>query len=135
MEFTGFPKIARLNREIVITEKIDGTNAQIFINEAGGLFAGSRTRWITPGKDDNYGFAGWVERNRKELLKLGPGQYFGEWWGAGIQRRYGMTEKVFSLFRQPEVLPSCCRVVPVLLLGSVLPSHYRRRAGRPCARG
>jgi hypothetical protein len=29
VEFAGFPKIARLSRECVITEKIDGTNAQI----------------------------------------------------------------------------------------------------------
>ena len=31
MEFKEFPKLARLSREIVITEKIDGTNASIFI--------------------------------------------------------------------------------------------------------
>ncbi len=35
LEFNEFPKIARLSREIVITEKLDGTNASIFIqNEA-----------------------------------------------------------------------------------------------------
>ena len=33
-EFREFPKIARLSRNMVVTEKIDGTNAQIFI-EAG----------------------------------------------------------------------------------------------------
>lgn len=115
--FVGFPKIARLNREIVITEKIDGTNAQIYINEAGELLAGSRTRWIYPGKEDNYGFAGWVERNATELLKLGPGHHFGEYWGAGIQRRYNQNQKNFSLFRQPLVLPWCCLVVPVLYRG------------------
>jgi hypothetical protein len=27
-EFVEFPKIARLSREMIITEKIDGTNAQ-----------------------------------------------------------------------------------------------------------
>ena len=32
-EFIEFPKMARLSRECVITEKIDGTNAQIFIEE------------------------------------------------------------------------------------------------------
>jgi len=30
-DFMKFPKIGRLNRNIVISEKIDGTNAQIFI--------------------------------------------------------------------------------------------------------
>lgn len=116
--FVGFPKIARLNRDIVVTEKIDGTNAQIYITEEGNIYAGSRTRWIYPGKADNYGFAGWVSDNTTELLKLGPGHHFGEWWGAGIQRRYNQTEKWFSLFQQPALyLPVCCRVVPVLYRG------------------
>jgi hypothetical protein len=137
-EFEPWPKMARLSRECVITEKIDGTNAQVFITEDGQIFAGSRTRWITPA-DDNYGFARWVEENKSELLKLGPGRHFGEYWGAGIQRRYGLTEKRFSLFntlrwcsthRGPvemlpgqELAPACCHVVPVLYRGEFLTSH------------
>ena len=35
MEFMEFPKIASLSRECIITEKIDGTNGQIFIDEDG----------------------------------------------------------------------------------------------------
>ena len=31
--FIGFPKISRLSREIIISEKIDGTNGCIFIGE------------------------------------------------------------------------------------------------------
>lgn len=116
-EFTGFPKIARLNRDIIVSEKIDGTNAQVYISEYGEIIAGSRSRWLAPGKEDNYGFAAWVENNAPELLRMGPGRHFGEWWGARIQRRYNQTEKIFSLFRQPEVLPACCRVVPVLYTG------------------
>jgi hypothetical protein len=98
-EFFAFPKIARLSREIVVTEKLDGTNAQIVIDEDGGVRVGSRTRWITPERD-NYGLAGWVSRNIDEVRKLGPGRHFGEWWGAGIQRKYGLTgsDKRFSLF-------------------------------------
>lgn len=30
-EFKEFPKMGRLSRECVVTEKIDGTNAQIYI--------------------------------------------------------------------------------------------------------
>ncbi len=37
MEFKEFPKIARLTRDCIITEKIDGTNASIYISENGGL--------------------------------------------------------------------------------------------------
>lgn len=126
--FVEFPKIARLSRGAVVTEKIDGTNAQIHITDAGEIFAGSRTRWITPAAD-NYGFAAWVEAHRQELLELGPGSHFGEWWGCGIQRRYGLTEKRFSLFNTArwslEVHgghaanppPACCHVVPILYAG------------------
>ena len=31
MEFQEFPKMARLAREVIVTEKIDGTNAQVYI--------------------------------------------------------------------------------------------------------
>lgn len=99
VEFQEFPKMARLSRDIIITEKIDGTNAQLLISEDGNITVGSRTRWITP-QDDNYGFAKWVEENKCNLIKLGAGRHFGEWWGSGIQRGYGLQkgEKRFSLF-------------------------------------
>jgi hypothetical protein len=115
-EFQAFRKIPRLSREMTITEKIDGSNAQIFITEGGMLRAGSRNRWLSVGKKDNFGFAGWVEANKQELLKLGPGRHFGEWWGVGIQRGYGLTERRFSLFHTHGIaeLPSCVSVVPVL---------------------
>ena len=97
IEFKEFPKIARLSREVIVTEKIDGTNASIFIGDNGEFLTGSRTQWITPEKD-NYGFSRWAHERKEELLKLGPGLHFGEWWGQGIQRKYGMTEKRWSLF-------------------------------------
>lgn len=121
IEFPPMQKIARLSREVVITEKIDGTNASVYITEDGKVYAGSRTRWISP-EDDNYGFAKWVKFNETELLKLGPGHHFGEWWGNGIQRNYGLKEKRFSLFnvaRWESTIdkPSCVSVVPVLARG------------------
>ena len=120
-EFVQFKKMPRLSREIIITEKIDGTNAQVTITEDGEVFAGSRTRWITV-EDDNHGFARWVEQNKTELLKLGVGTHFGEWWGTGIQRGYYLSEKRFSLFNtekwnDSEVRPKCCHVVPILYKG------------------
>ena len=73
MEFEAFPKIPRLSRDIVINEKIDGTNATIWIDDLGrDMLIGSRKQWITPA-NDNYGFARWVMQNKKELLTLGPG--------------------------------------------------------------
>ena len=108
-------------REIVVTEKIDGTNASVHIGEDGSFMVASRTRWITP-EEDNYGFAKWAYANKEELMQLGPGAHFGEWWGLGIQRNYGLKEKRFSLFNvckwtAENPPPACCSVVPVLYSG------------------
>lgn len=171
--FQEFPKMARYSRECIITEKIDGTNAQILIVPkaefdrqwdeflAAGpdtrpsspiaaatvddmvLIAGSRTRWIRPkapgekGDPDNYGFAAWVKANASELVKLGPGRHFGEWFGSGINRAYGLVngDRRFALFNVSRWIPAteaseqgvlnketgeviyCCRVVPTLAVG------------------
>lgn len=146
--FEEFRKIARLNRECTITEKIDGTNAQIFIVNAvaAGLypsvpptivikdglymFAGSRNRWLNP-QEDNFGFAQWVLDHADALFGLGEGRHYGEWWGSGIQRGYGLPkgEKRFSLFnthkwtngmhgsKEASHIPPMCHVVPVLYQG------------------
>ncbi|MEM9605864.1 MAG: RNA ligase family protein [Actinomycetota bacterium] len=152
--FQPFPKIPRLNRDIVITEKIDGTNAQVaLIPEADipeddrrfvlgwhdlvehdteyddfpstryGLLAGSRKRWLRPEKnEDNFGFAAWVDQWQAGpsglVDTLGPGRHFGEWYGVGIQRGYGLRERRFALFNTKRwsdvVLPDGVDVVPVL---------------------
>lgn len=128
-EFKEFGKIPRLNRQMVITEKIDGTNGAIVImpishingitNEDGTVtlydhdqrmlikrsgdhlvFAQSRSRYIDT-EYDNFGFAEWIHNNADALVDtLGSGHHFGEWWGHGIQRGYGLPkgEKRFSLF-------------------------------------
>jgi hypothetical protein len=130
-EFTGWPKIHRLSRQCIITEKLDGTNAQVYIDDEGNVFAGSRTRWVTP-TSDNFGFATWVRDNASKLVQLGPGRHFGEWYGKGIQRGYGLDHRRFALFnvgrwRDPKAIhnmlnaqedcPPCCTVVPVLWSG------------------
>lgn len=169
LPFQKFDKIPRLSRDIVITEKIDGTNGQIYncglieiSNSFAGdyqnqesytlafiekyclyrdfenglyMFAGSRTRWLDcSGSGDNYGFAKWVKANAEELMKLGEGRHYGEWWGKGIQRNYGLDEKRFSLFNvgrwikleegeglkedsKLKECPKCCSVVPILYEG------------------
>ena len=133
-EFKSFSKIPRLNRECVISEKIDGTNASVSINPEGTeINAASRTRWISVGSD-NFGFAKWVEDNRVELLRLGPGRHFGEWWGVGIQRGYGLSERRFSLFHpkwQDEATrPACCKAVPILYHGPFNTTAVQAAVGR-----
>lgn len=119
--FVGFRKIPRLSREIIITEKIDGTNAVIFNGEDGEFLVGKKSAWITT-ENDNHGFAKWAFANKQELQLLGPGYHFGEWWGQGIQRGYGLKEKRFSLFNVSRwfglsALPPCCHLVPTLCQG------------------
>lgn len=131
-EFQGFPKIPRFNRDIVITEKIDGTNGCIYFADdmqpitlkSGRVvpfLVGSRNRWIFP-ENDNHGFAKWAySQDLTEMQKLGPGHHYGEWWGQGIQRTYGLKEKRFSLFNTSRWTPDNCPanmfVVPVLYKG------------------
>jgi hypothetical protein len=57
-------------------------------------------------------------------MKLGPGYHYGEFWGKGIQRGYGLQEKRFSLFNTQrwignEYLPNRCGIVPVLFKGMI----------------
>lgn len=114
-EFQAFPKTVRLYRDSLVTEKIDGTNACVIVNEH-GVFAQSRKRIITPDVD-NFGFARWVSEHEDELQTLGEGYHFGEWYGSGIQRGYGLSEKRFALFnaaRWADERPACCETVPVL---------------------
>jgi hypothetical protein len=147
IEFVEFPKIARLSRPIIITEKIDGTNGCIYIGPTTQdpaeqtFLVGSRTRWITP-EADNFGFAAWAYSHKDELMTLGPGRHFGEWWGSGIQRGYGLPkgEKRFGLFnvsrwclfgqtpksiptqdprvmKTQDILPARCGLVPIIYDG------------------
>ena len=141
-EFQMFPKMGRYSRDVVVTEKIDGTNAQILITEDGDFLTGSRKRWITP-EQDNFGFSRWAHEHKDELMQLGVGRHFGEWWGSKIQRGYGLVngDKRFSLFntirwclhdedpqqipcgdprmvKMQDCLPACVGLVPVLWNGN-----------------
>lgn len=157
IEFQGFGKIARLNRDIVVTEKIDGTNGAIGINvyslnlgsdfvlpdhddfvkyvDLGGengmtnyavVYAQSRKRIITP-SSDNFGFARWVWDNAATLVEdLGDGLHFGEWWGSGIQRGYGLErgDKRFSLFNVKRWYEPC-NLVHLDIDECLLPKHFK----------
>ncbi len=169
--FREFPKVARLSRECLISEKIDGTNTQVFVwdelhslpapegevttsispppadvpwiwtDEGIHVAVGSRTKWITP-TDDNHGFAKWALAHAAELVTLGHGRHYGEYWGSGINRGYGLPkgEKRLSLFnvarwclhgqtpqriptadprveKWQDMLPPCVGLVPLLYRG------------------
>lgn len=127
LEFKPWPKTPRLNRDMVITEKIDGTNGCVVIKKidsetpvsgliviSGGdgiyaVGAQSRNRRLPVGpqsmddvdwqKRDNAGFGAWVYENAAGLVQvLGEGYHYGEWYGAKIGRKYGLSERRFALF-------------------------------------
>ncbi len=142
MTYPKFGSIPRWYKTFTISEKIDGSNGLITIHSneladmtdtpalaeyAGySVYAGSRTRWISPGKStDNHGFAQWVMDNVAEVVKLGVGNHYGEWYGSGINRGYGFDKGVkrFALFNthkwsDPSVRPELFDVVPTLWIGS-----------------
>lgn len=110
--YNSFPSIERLeNIYCVISEKIDGTNGLIEINETNVRF-GSRNRYISF-SDDNAGFANFFrhyearfEDVAKDIITKEPEssdesyplRIYGEWFGCGIQRGYGLKDKFFMPF-------------------------------------
>lgn len=138
MEFKSFEKVKQVGELFMkVTQKIHGTNAQIYIYEYTsmngethepkiGIKAGSRNRWIYPA-DDNYGFAAFVEENREALINfLGVGLHYGEWAGPGINSDEGLTQKTWVLFdpwrykaTKLEDYPPCVIPVPVLYVGAI----------------
>lgn len=124
IEFKPWPKIKRDNPfNVTITEKINGTNGCIVIQDNKVVGIQSRKKFITP-QNDNFGFANWVIENNDELSKMGDGYHYGEWAGPGIQKNpHNLKEKTFFLFNtfrwndnNPNC-PSCCTVVPVIYQG------------------
>jgi len=134
--FKKWPSIPRLQNEIFhFSEKIDGTNSCVIIKdyqeaiESGQywfkiktldnytIFAQSRNKLLTI-DNDNFKFAQWVFDNAESLLNLGVGYHYGEWWGKGINTRYSIPEKRFSLFNTSlwnnQNKPECCDIVPYL---------------------
>ena len=126
--YASFPSIERLeNIYCVISEKVDGTNSLIEINEVFPVGEpkeiqvrfGSRNRYITF-NNDNAGFANFFRHYEarfkdvaadiilKELEVSGetltecqeqyPLRIYGEWFGSGIQRGYGLKDKFFMPF-------------------------------------
>lgn len=122
-EFKSFNKILHIGKLYMsITQKLHGTNAQILIKD-NEIFAGSRTRWLTP-EDDNYGFCKWVMENKEVLINtLGEGAHYGEWCGPGINAGEGLKEKTFCLFNWQrwigKELPKNVRTVPMIYKGNI----------------
>ncbi len=129
-EFRKWPKIKRfLDAEMVITQKMDGTNSQILFDDvtstgAGGFMwaVGSRNKWLTATTPDNFGFYAWVEKNSAKLYEaLGPGRHYGEWCGPGIQLSEGLKERKFFSFNAflgiEERFQALVEPVPILYQG------------------
>jgi hypothetical protein len=125
-EFISFRKIENIKKLFMtITQKIHGTNAQVYIYPDGNgkmqIKAGCRTRYITP-ENDNFGFARFVYDHQEEFIeKIGEGRHFGEWAGPGINSGEGLKERQLFLFNtsrwQGAPLPDRVEVVPELYRG------------------
>lgn len=127
-EFRKWPKIKRfLDVDMIVTQKLEGTNAQILFEEVEQPIndfiyrAGSRNRWLTEDKD-NFGFYQWVQENAAQLYRaLGPGRHYGEWCGFGIQNSEGLDERKFFSFNPflevPEDAQHLVQPVPLLYHG------------------
>ena len=125
IEFEAWPKIPRdILGYVIITEKMDGTNACVVIED--GVIVGiqSRKRMLNVDKtEDNYGFAGYVMQNEEKFLALGEGKHYGEWAGVGIQKNpHELDAKYFYLFDvrrwgDHHVPPEGIRVVKILHQG------------------
>ena len=96
--------VQNTNGAIIIeqTEQLDYTAVATPVVDGVPYNVGAQSRNRLLGLDkgqDNAGFAKWVSDNAHTLVAdLGPGRHFGEWWGKGIQRGYGLDHKRFSLF-------------------------------------
>ena len=97
--FKPWPKLGRVNKEtITITEKIDGTNAAIIVENGKLVGTQSRSRLLSD-TEDNHGFHKWAMKNADVFAQLGDGHHFGEWAGKGINKnRMGLDGKKFFLF-------------------------------------
>lgn len=98
MEFKPWGKTPRLYRDIVISEKIDGTQAVIGISDD-EFVVGSRNQWLTDDVPDHYYLREWA-LEREGLLRsdLGNGIHNGEWFGYKVNRGYGLKERQLALF-------------------------------------
>jgi hypothetical protein len=136
--FRSFSSIPRWSKGVAVSEKIDGTNAQIHIVQYGDeefdfdghawlaiaknferdqyMLVASRNKYIMLDQD-NQGFGNWCLANVAELWKLGPGRHYGEWAGPGIQKNpLNLEEKRLFMFNPKWVDqgPSCVEIAPVL---------------------
>jgi hypothetical protein len=113
VDFKAYPKTHRIGTEqYTITEKVDGTNGVVYVHKAkpadfrvgkdrSYVKAGSRSRWLEDDgskKWDNHGFGEWVMENERALIELPEGFHYGEWYGRGINRNYGLKDRRFMLF-------------------------------------
>lgn len=102
--FKKYPKIHRLGKEEVegillgtceIQEKIDGANAQIWVDKRGEVTCGSRNRELTEGFN---GLVDYVKENQeiKNLLKDHPNyRLYGEWL---VRHTIGYKETAYKKF-------------------------------------
>ena len=131
VEFKAWPKIARIaTMWVTITEKIDGTNGCIIVQDGKVAGVQSRKRLIDR-ENDNMGFANWVYDNEEELAKLlGEGYHYGEWAGPGVQKNpHDLPDKMFFLFNVfREDYPSWVTDLPISPVPTLYTGPYSKES-------
>jgi len=119
-EVRQWPKTSRLLSRCVMSEKLDGSNCCVIVEEdENGYRLGAQTRTkLATRYDDQLGFYRWVEDNATTLIEdLGVGYHYGE-----FVKGKGLAEPHLFLFNTKRwtgvhfTTPSL-KVVPVLFEG------------------
>lgn len=103
--------------------KLHGTNAGVHV-EGGQVFAQGRNQTLTT-RQDNHGFAAWVETNQGYFAGLPDGiTIFGEWCGKGIMKGASISQIPRNIWAPFAVqLGEEFITDPDVIEGDYLPSH------------
>lgn len=125
-EVRQWPKTTRLLSRCLISEKLDGSNCAVIVEEdENGFKLGAQTRTkLATRYDDQLGFYRWVEENVETLIKdLGVGYHYGEFVkGKGLKEPHLFLFNI-KRWRDAIFTTPTLKVVPLLYEGEYSQAH------------
>lgn len=92
--YQNYPDVLEIGEEVVVTEKIHGSNAR-YLYDNGTMYLGSRRRWLKPDTINIWSRALDAVPEIIEWCRAHPGVVlYGEVFGAVQSLRYGLGDKV-----------------------------------------